>query len=32
MIKLEESLLEQILKHVTEMELQDFVVTGGAYS
>lgn len=29
MIKLKESLLEQILEHVTEMELQDFVVTGG---
>ena len=32
MIKLEESLLEQILEHVTEMELQDFVVTGGHVS
>lgn len=29
MIKLKETLLEQILEHVTEMELRDFVVTGG---
>lgn len=29
MIKMEESLLEQILDRFTGMELQDFIVTGG---